>query len=316
MPQQSDIGRLLSALGGGLSTFAGAERLSREEKARRDAERISRNLSLAKFELEKHRGVQDIFGQREARTFRTSEREAGEAFRTSERGEREAFQSEQSEINRALQRELTELRGEAKDPNIEATRRANLENKAEVRAEKKIKKIRKGVTTEAQGLILKALRTTTPEGDKVPKVTNEDALVRLVSMQGQGLGRLGDLSRKLFQFEPDSAGVLNIRGQELRKVGLGELAPVIPKPKGVVRQDFRHPLTPVGGTTSERQKPKGKVLKGGTASETAKQIAAAVRKQKGKLSIKKLKALNAGQNVDAIIKEVDRIIGNTDWRTK
>lgn len=86
-------------------------------------------------------------------------------------------------------------------------------------------------------------------------------------------------------------------------------APVPPTPRRKVRPVSR-------GPAGERQQPRGRVLKGGTASETATQIVATLKKQTGKISVKKLKALNQGQNVDAIIKEVDRIMGNTDWRTK
>lgn len=331
MPQQSDIGILLSALGRGVETFAGAERLSREEKARRDAERISRNLDIAQLELQKHglaakamrplTPLQGLRGDVISGEVPIDDPRAQFLLGPKEKqlsplqGLRRDIISGQIPPDDPIAQVLLNLgEGKGEDPNIEITRRENLKNKAEVRAAKKIKQKKSGIITEAQGLILKALRATTPEGDKVPKVTKDDALVRLVSIKGEGLDRLGDLSRMLFQLKPDSAGALSIRGKELGKVGLGELAPAIPKPKGVVRPDFRHPLAPVGGAAPKRQQQKGRVLKGGTASETAKQIVAVLKKQKGQIPIKKLRALNKGKDVDAIIREVDRIMGHKKWR--
>lgn len=94
-------------------------------------------------------------------------------------------------------------------------------------------------------------------------------------------------------------------------------APAPPAPRRKVR-----PVSGAGrsrGPSGERPRPKVKpaTIQGNTAQETARGIAAQIRKRGGKVSVAKIKAANPDQkNVDAIIREVDKIMGNTDWRTE
>ena len=166
MPQQTDVGRILAAIGGGLSTFAGAETASRERKAKADAGQILTPLQkLRQSVISGETPIDDpiaqlFFGKKEQTL-------------TPLQGLRQSVISGETPIDDLKaqfllgpkEKQLSPLQGlrqdvisgkiapddpmaqlllnlgktKEEDPNIKEARRANLENKAEARAAKKIK---------------------------------------------------------------------------------------------------------------------------------------------------------------------------------